>query len=142
VATLSNAQFGEFCDPSTGKPLDADEPIVFTAWDRKTRDVETQYPILFRDPAGLPWRVPAGSRVNGLSVPRIFWRLMPPYAARAREASVLHDHYCATKTRDSRLVHAMFYLAMRANGVGWWVAFTRWLAVRVFGPRFRARRYA
>ena len=134
MATAS--QFGEFLDPNTGKPLDDDEPVVYTAWDRKSRDVWTDYPVLFRDPAGLLWRVPSNTRVNGLSVPRFFQRVVAPYAGQLREASVVHDHYCATKSRDSRLVHAAFYFAMRANGASWLVASVLWLAVRVCGPRF------
>ena len=100
------------------------------------RDVRVDEDLQFTDAAGLQWTAPAGSIVNGASVPRFFWRLFPPLTGRYREASILHDVYCVNKSRPSPLVHAMFYEKMRHDGVACWKACCMWAAVRCFGPRF------
>jgi len=134
-----DSRFGEFLDSYNGKPIGPDGQIVFAAWDRGNRDDYLLKPVTFVDSEGVEWVVPVGTKVNGLSVPRVFWRLTPPYAPRAREASVVHDWMCSDPHPcDSVTAARVFYDAMRANGVCWWTAWTRWLAVRLFGPRFKA----
>jgi hypothetical protein len=131
--------FGFFADmaqwPSVVKIGD-DQAILTVELSRKTREATLTKDALFIDPDGVHWWCYAGTKFNGLSVPRIFWRLCWPYEARSREASAFHDRYCVTKERPSPEVHGMFYYAMRANGVGAFSAWIRWCVVRVFGPRF------
>jgi hypothetical protein len=133
-----DSKYGRFVDPDSGLPIPADGRIVHASWDRRDRTDYLGYPVVFVDSDGEEWVVPVGTAVNGLSVPRFFWRLMPPYAGRAREASVVHDWMCLKPhPTDSVTAARVFYDAMRANGVCAWTAWTRWLAVRWFGPRFR-----
>lgn len=129
-------KFGYFADPKTGKPEPA-EPIICTYWERDGRHMSLVRDVHYVDPDSLLWKAPALSVINGLSTPRFFWRIAPPYVGLAREASVIHDVACQQKRYPSWQVHRMFYLAMRASGVGFVKAGLRWLAVRLFGPRFK-----
>jgi len=83
-------------------------------------------------------RVPAGYRTDFASIPRLFWRILPP-AGRYGKAAVIHDwlvdehpHSC------NHLVAAdVFYEAMSVLGVG---KIRRWImvqAVKKFGPKFK-----
>ena len=101
------------------------------------RDVVVYQDFRYIDPDGRQWIACKGEVVNGASVPRLFWRLMPPFTGKYRRASVIHDAYCRARSRGSREVHLMFYRAMRCDGVGSFQAGLMWLAVRIFGPRFR-----
>lgn len=90
------------------------------------------------DPDGVRWEVPAGACVNGASIPWLFHRFIGgPYSGYYRYASVLHDHHCDIRVRPSPEVHRMFYRAMRNEGCAFWRANIMWLAVRLFGPRFK-----
>ena len=65
--------------------------------DREMRLLED---FSFRDQDGTEWTVPAGSKVDGASIPRTFWAIVgPPFVGDYRRASVIHDHYCNTKER-------------------------------------------
>ena len=56
----------------------------------------------FEDPRGRLWKVPAGVEVDGASIPRIFWTLFGgPFEGNYIHASVVHDHFCVTRTRSS-----------------------------------------
>ena len=129
-------EFGEFVCPDTGRDLGPGDLIVSTDWcNDGTRDMVTKNWVLFRisDTYGDPFCVvPPGTRVNGLSSPRITWRIVWPYEPRTREASVLHDALCVYGCNWA-IGARLFWLAMRANGVGPIKAFDRWLAVRYFG---------
>lgn len=91
---------------------------------------------MYVDPEGVIWEIYPGDIINGLSVPRFFWRLCWPYEGKTREASAFHDVYCGLKSRPSSQVHRMFYNAMRANGASAIVAYLRYIPVRLFGPKF------
>ncbi len=103
----------------------------------RARVMRLLVPFAFQDAkTGMLWEAPAGTYIDGASVPRLFWRIFDPYVGAYRDASVVHDRACQEKTRPSHQVHAMFYRASRAAGTGPLVAFAMWLAVRLFGPRF------
>jgi hypothetical protein len=53
-----------------------------------------------------------------------------------RDAALLHDKYCETKSRPWQAVHRMFYNAMRAARVGDTEANTLYYAVMLGGPRW------
>lgn len=128
---------GYFAEPETGLPTRA--KVVNAAWCVDgTRDMTLDRPVLYIDPKGRPHRVPVDFRTNGLSVPRIFWRLVSPFEPLAREASVVHDWLCdiGWDWKDAAWV---FYHAMRANRVGLFRAFIRWAAVRYVGIWFRRK---
>ncbi len=91
----------------------------------------------FVDAKGTSWQAPAGSIVNGASIPRILWPVVgSPFAGRYRRASVLHDVACQERTRPWKKVHKMFYQAMRADKTPKAKAKQMYKAVRMFGPRW------
>jgi len=75
--------------------------------------------LRYTDPYGEVWVAPAGSRVDGASIPRVFWTIIGgPFEGKYRNASVLHDVAYEEKKKPWQEVERMFYNAMRASGVG------------------------
>ncbi len=69
------------------------------------------------DPNGKRWNVPKNTTVDGASIPQIFWTTIGGrYEGTYRNASVVHDHYCITKTETWQDVHLMFYHACITGG--------------------------
>ena len=119
---------GYFADPETGFPIAG--IAVHTSWCVDgTRDMMLDYPVLYVDPLGRQHRVPVEFRTNGLTVPRIFWRIVQPYEPIARDASVIHD-WCCFSEMDWIDAAWVFYQAMRCRGVSRLSAWLRWAAVR------------
>jgi len=111
--------------------------LVYKAVPGKERVVETVLPFSFVDAKEKLWMVPAGSEVDGASIPSAFWSLIGgPFTGKYREASVVHDHYCKTKTETWQDTHRVFYDGMRANGVDETLATTMYGAVYFGGPRW------
>ena len=101
------------------------------------RDMELVRPFNYIDSRGISWPVPSGTRVDGASIPSVFWSIIgAPYTGRYREASVIHDHYCVTKSRHWKAVHKVFLEGMLARGVDNIQAKLMYLAVYRFGPRW------
>ncbi|MBI1866940.1 MAG: DUF1353 domain-containing protein [Methylocystis sp.] len=101
------------------------------------RDMELVRPFNYSDSHDIAWPVPAGTRVDGASIPSVFWSLIgAPYTGKYREASVIHDYYCETKSRHWKAVHKVFLDGMLARGVGAIQAKVMYLAVYRFGPRW------
>ena len=91
----------------------------------------------FIDPNSTEWVAPAGSIVDGASIPQLAWSLIGgPFEGKYRNASVIHDVACGQKARPWELVHETFYFAMLASGVSIWKAKTMYAAVYHFGPRW------
>lgn len=89
------------------------------------------------DPTGKKWETPWGWKVDGASIPRPLWSLIgSPWTGKYREASVIHDYYCDTRTEPWQSVHKTFYTAMLANGVDHLQAEIMYAAVYRFGPRW------
>jgi hypothetical protein len=90
--------------------------------------------------AGRRWAVPAGFTTDGASIPPFCWLLVGhPYSPSSLRAAILHDWMCRHRAAHglrSTKVHALFYAALRADGVAWARAQAMWLAVRCFGPTF------
>ncbi len=83
--------------------------------------------------------VPAGYRTDFASIPRLFWRVLPP-AGKYGKAAVIHDWLCDVNPKlcDHKLAADVFNEAMAVLGVG---KMKRWImvsAVKHFGPRFRS----
>lgn len=94
-------------------------------------------PFAYIDGKDKIWRVPAGTVVDGASIPRAFWTVIgAPYTGQYREAAVVHDRYCENKERPWSEVHQAFYDGMRAKGVGYIQAQVMYAAVYSFGPRW------
>lgn len=96
-------------------------------------------PFVYRDPACMVI-VPRGFNNDLASVPRIFWPILDP-TNDVTLAAVPHDWLYATRgvvrpwlpAISRAQCDAIFYRALRANGVGYIRAQTMWLAVRAGG---------
>ena len=111
---------------------------VRAEWLSDGRTMRLLEDVSFLDSYGVRWPAYAGDEVDGASIPRFLWRAAgSPFVGKYRRASVIHDVWCRNQARDSADVHEMFFEAMRADGVRYLQAFFFWLAVRLFGPRFK-----
>ncbi len=96
--------------------------------------------LRYTDPYGVVWTAPAGSRVNGASIPRAFWSIIGgPFEGKYRKASVLHDVAYDRQDRPPEEVDLMFYNAMRASGVGIVTAKTMYYALLRHGRHWKHR---
>jgi uncharacterized protein DUF1353 len=85
------------------------------------------------------WIAPAGSEVDGASIPRSLWSLMGgPFEGKYRNASVLHDVAYDQKTRPWSQCDRMFYNAMRCSGVSAVDAGMMYYSLRKFGHHWKA----
>jgi Protein of unknown function (DUF1353) len=100
------------------------------------RKVKLIEPYAFVDPKGEEWDVPEGYKTDGASVPAALWALYPPFTGNYRQAAVIHDYYCDSKTRSWQDTHKVFYFAMRAANVDEDTAKIMYAAVYLFGPRW------
>ena len=101
------------------------------------RDMELVQPFEYVDSHDVNWPVPAGTRVDGASIPRVFWSLIgAPLTGKYREASVIHDYYSVTKSRHWKAVHRVFLDGMLARGVNELKAQLMYLAVYRFATRW------
>ena len=82
------------------------------------------------------WEARPGTKINGLSSPRFFWRLMPPFEWRGIKAAAIHDAGCTYCIEPSQKVHQAMYRVMRRDNMSPFRAFIAWFLVRSFGPRF------
>jgi hypothetical protein len=105
--------------------------------DSNGRSMTLQAPFAFKDKGCTNWNVPKGAAVDGASIPRIFWSLIGgPWEGNYRNASVIHDWFCAVRTRPWKAVHRMFFDGMIASGVSPKTAKVMYLAVYYGGPRW------
>jgi len=110
---------------------------VEARWFHDGRTMKLLRDFSFSDRTGKLWLAPAGSKVDGASIPRAFWSTVgPPFVGKYRRASVIHDVYCQTRSEPWQEVHRMFYEAMRADGTSSNQARQMYFAVRNFGPRW------
>ncbi|WP_433965177.1 DUF1353 domain-containing protein [Tunturiibacter gelidiferens] len=127
-ALLANSAFGQqsvarYLGELILKPLDGD------------RLMEVQQPFGYSDEAGKMWAVPTKALVDGASIPRVFWSILGgPWDGRYRDASVVHDWFCAVRIMPWQATHRMFYEAMLTSGTDSTLAKTMFLAVRYCGP--------
>ncbi|MFM8703989.1 MAG: DUF1353 domain-containing protein [Planctomycetia bacterium] len=67
------------------------EGRVVAEWHDDGREMTLVAPFAYLDPAAVRWAAPAGSVVNGASIPRAFWSVIGgPFEGRFRNASVVH----------------------------------------------------
>jgi hypothetical protein len=108
-----------------------------TEWLDDGRSMELLEDFAFVDAAGVLWTAPAGSIVDGASIPKFLWSLNgSPFVGRYRDASVIHDVYCVTRSRPHDQVHWMFYNAMICSNVSSKKAEMMYRAVTDFGPKW------
>lgn len=121
-------------DPAFGRF----EGRVTATWDDNGREMTLEREFVYVDPRGKEWIAPAGSVVNGASIPQAFWSLIGgPFSGRFRNASVLHDVACEERIESWEEVHRMFYEACRCGRAGEGKSQTMYWAVYHFGPRWR-----
>lgn len=109
-----------------------------TKWLSDGRNMQLLAPFAFVRTDGEEWPVPTGAIVDGASIPRVFWSLIGgPFEGKYRDASIVHDHYCDTKTRTWKDTHRVFFEAMMTSGVRETRAKIMYYAVYKFGPRWK-----
>jgi hypothetical protein len=92
---------------------------IDTRWEADGRTMTLLNELRYTDPKGVVWIAPAGSKVDGASLPKAFWSIIGgPFEGKYRNASVLHDVAYDEKSRPWQEVDRMFYNAMRCAGVG------------------------
>lgn len=112
-------------------------PPPLTEWLDDGRHMRLKRPFGYVEEAGREWPVPAETVVDGASIPRVLWPLIGgPFEGPYRDASIVHDHYCALKSRPWRDTHRMFLDGMLCSGVVALKAKVMYYAVYRFGPRW------
>ena len=111
---------------------------VVTRWENDGRSMTLLSELRYVDPDGVVWIAPAGSVVDGASIPRSLWSFMGgPFEGRYRNASVLHDVAYEQRTRPWQQCDRMFYHAMRCSGVSAGEAKTMYFALYRFGRHWK-----
>ena len=109
-----------------------------TRWNSDGRSMTLLSELRYTDPHGLVWVAPAGSTVDGASIPRSLWSVMGgPFEGKYRNASVLHDAAYDQRNRPWQDCDRMFYNAMRCSGVGAVEAKTIFYALYRFGHHWK-----
>jgi hypothetical protein len=110
---------------------------VVTEWLDDGRRMKLTERFSYEDPSGAVWDAPAGSIIDGASIPRLAWSVIGgPFEGMYRDASVIHDVACQQRTRPWRYVHLAFYYAMLASGVDPTKADIMYMSVYTFGPKW------
>ena len=106
-------------------------------WTDDDREMTLSRALVFVDAAGKAWTAPAGSVINGASIPRLFWwPIGSPFCGRYRRASVIHDVYCTIRSEPWPAVHRVFLEMMAVDKVPWLQRRLMFAAVWCFGPRW------
>ena len=111
---------------------------VEARWENDGRSMTLLSELRYTDPQGVIWIAPAGSQVDGASIPRTLWTFMGgPFEGKYRNASVLHDVSYEQKTRPHEVCDRMYYNAMRCSGVSAVEAKTMYYALYRFGNHWK-----
>jgi hypothetical protein len=114
----------------------SDDPV--TKWNPDGRTMTVVTELRYTDPNGVVWDAPAGSIVDGASIPRYLWSILGgPFEGQYRNASVLHDVAYGGKKRPWQDCDRMFYYAMRCSGVNAIEAKTMFYAVYRFAHHWK-----
>lgn len=101
--------------------------------------VQLLTPFAYKDSKGVVWEVPAGFLSDGASIPRDLWPLLGgPYSGPYRDAAVVHDFYCWSKSRKWEDVHEVFLEAAINRGTSVTLAQTMYAGILFGGPRWPA----
>jgi len=112
------------------------EPV--TRWNPDGRTMTLESELRYTDPEGVVWIAPAGSVVDGASIPRYLWSIMGgPFEGKYRDASVLHDVAYGHRNRPWQDCDRMFYNAMRCGGVSAVEAKTMYYTLYKFGHHWK-----
>jgi len=114
---------------------------VEARWENDGRNMVLLRELRYTDPQGVTWIAPAGSEVDGASIPRSLWSIMGgPFEGKYRNASVLHDVAYEQHNKPWQECDRMFYNAMRCSGVGAVEAKTMYYSLYKFGHHWKAPR--
>jgi hypothetical protein len=81
------------------------------------RDMRMLEAFWYIDPAGRRWEAPAGTVVNGASIPRTLWSTVgSPYTGDYRRAALVHDAAVGSPGVLRADADTMFYFACLAGG--------------------------
>jgi hypothetical protein len=112
------------------------EPV--TRWNPDGRTMTLLSELRYTDPQGVVWIAPAGSQVDGASIPRYLWSIMGgPFEGKYRNASVLHDVAYGEHNRPWQDCDRMFYNAMRCSGASAVEAKTMYYTLYRFGHHWK-----
>jgi hypothetical protein len=112
--------------------------FVEARWENDGRQMTLLSELRYIDPKGDVWIAPAGSKVDGASIPRSMWTLMGgPFEGKYRNASVLHDVAYEQHKRPWQDCDRMFYSAMRCSGVSAVEAKTMYYSLYRFGHHWK-----
>lgn len=108
---------------------------IKTLWcDDGTDDMIILENCYFLDSKGILWTASEGRRINGASIPRIFWIIVgSPYTGNARRAAAFHDCGYEDQYHTREETDLMFLDAMLADGMDEHLAAIMYNAVRDFG---------
>jgi hypothetical protein len=110
---------------------------IVAEWLPDGRTMQLTEPFEYIGPDRRSWRVPKGTKVDGASIPSVFWSIIgTPFVGLYRGPSVVHDFYCDVRTRKYQDVHQAFHDAMLCAGVGPKRAWLMYQAVAQFGPHW------
>ncbi len=125
-----------------------DEPNDFGRFENSTkvefirgapneRRVRLLEELRYVDPSGQTWIAPKDYVSDGASIPRAFWTVVGgPLDGPYREAAIIHDAYCDSKSEPHQDVHRIFYYANRAVGVSKRKSKILYTAVKIGGPKW------
>ena len=82
--------------------------------------------------SGLVLAVPEDFVTDFASIPRFFWRVLPPWNTHGK-AAVLHDWMYQSGTLSRIVSDAIFLEAMGVLGVAKWKRYAMYMVVRMFG---------
>ena len=143
VPLICGSQIATSMDFKKGQFPDALEVRFFSTMSGDGHPVEmVQLLKAFRyiDSKGVEWSVPDGFISDGASIPEYLWLLVGgPYSGPYRDAAVVHDYYCVTKSRPWMEVHDMFLEAALNRGTPVTKAETMYAGILFKGPRWNAK---
>ena len=97
------------------------EAVWLTEDGTPDRRMKILHDFSFTDPRSRVWEAPAGSVVDGASIPRALWTVVgSPYTGDYRRASIVHDVACdeaGGNTKKRRAADRMFFHGCRAGGL-------------------------
>jgi hypothetical protein len=88
--------------------------------------------LLYHTTAGVIIKVPSGTITDFASIPRFFWRILPPMDIH-RKAAIVHDYLYSKQTVTKAQADSIFLEAMAALNVPAWKRQSMYHAVRWFG---------
>ncbi len=102
--------------------------------------IQLLQPFGYKDSKGVEWMVPEGFLSDGASIPEALWIVVGgPYSGPYRDAAVVHDYFCFTKSRPWQAVHDVFLEASLNRGTETWKAEYMYAGILLKGPRWEMK---